>query len=131
MGLFDEIVCEHPLPDGWTPPDGTVFQTKDTEDQYLVRFTLCEDGKLRREGGEILDHHGALNFYTSNVSMGAPWGCATSDDAPPWSADYVALYDHGKLMKIEGERKLEDPAKWMPRKDWLRRSREEDARRPA
>lgn len=52
MGLFDEIACEYPLPDGWVPPEGTVFQTKDTDDQYLVRFTLGSDGVLHHHRGQ-------------------------------------------------------------------------------
>lgn len=127
MGLFDEIVCEYPLPDGWIPPAGTVFQTKDTDDQYLVRFTLCEDGKLRRANGEVLDHHGAVEFYTSNVSGSAPWGFLTEDDKRPWFAEYIALFDHGRLLKIEGRRALDPDAKWLSREEWFTKSREADA----
>jgi len=129
MGLFDEIVCEYPLPDGWVPPKGTVFQTKDTDDQYLVRFTLCEDGKLRRENGDVLEHHGALEFGTSNWSGAAPWGVMTSDDEPLWRAEYVALYDHGALLKIEGKRELDTECRWVRREEWYRKSREADAAR--
>lgn len=129
MGLFDEIVCEYPLPDGWVPPQGTVFQTKDTDDQYLARFTLGEDGRLRRANGELLLHHGAVEFYTSNWSGSAPWGVMTRDDKPAWSANYVALYDHGTLLKIEGARKEDPDSGWMPREEWHRRSREADEQR--
>lgn len=131
MGLFDEIVCEYPLPDGWAPPTGTVFQTKDTEDQFLIRFTLCADGTLRRSNGDRVDHHGALEFYTSNWAGFAPWGAMTSDDEPLWSAEYVALYDHGKLLKIEGSREPDTSERWMPREEWMRRSREVEAQRAA
>lgn len=127
MGMFDEIVCEYPLPDGWTQPPGTVFQTKDTEDQYLTRFTLGEDGRIRRADGADLGHHGAIEFYTSNWSGSAPWGVMTSDDKPSWSAEYTALYDHGALLKIEGGWKLDDHGHWMSREEWLRKSREADA----
>lgn len=125
MGMFDEIVCAYPLPDGWEPPDGTLFQTKDTQDQWLTRFRLCEDGALRRDDGEKLLHHGSLRFYTSNWCGTAPWGCMTSDDQPPWSAEYVALYDHGALLKIEGQRVTDDPNGWMPRAEWHAKSRAE------
>lgn len=126
MGLFDEIVCEYPLPDGWVPPAGTLFQTKDTEDQYLSRFTLGADGKLRRESGEVLEHHGAVEFYTSNWAGFAHWGVMTSDDEPYWTAEYVALFDHGALLKIEGKRERDTETVWMSREEWMRRSRKED-----
>ncbi len=129
MGLFDEIVCEYPLPDGWVPPPGTIFQTKDTEDQYLVRFTLDSEGVLRRATGESVEHHGALEFYTSNWAGFAPWGAMTRDDAPMWRAEYVALFDHGKLLKIEGKHALDEEAGWMPREEWMRKSREADLER--
>ena len=129
MGLFDEIKCEYPLPDGWVPPPDTWFQTKDTEDQYLVRLTLGADGRLRRKSGEDLMHHGAVVFYTSNWSGSAPWGVMTSDDKPWWSAEYVALYDHGALLKIEGRYEVGDPStsRWLPRAEWHRLDRERDA----
>jgi len=131
MGLFDEIVCEYPLPDGWTPPPGTVFQTKDTDDQYLVRFTLGADGKIRRANGDVLEHHGALEFYTSNWSGSAPWGVMTEDDTPLWHAEYVALFDHGTLLKIEGSREPDAGGRWISRDEWTRKSREADEARRA
>ena len=129
MGMFDEIVCECALPDGWTPPPGTVFQTKDTDDQSLVRFTLGADGMLRRDDGEELQHHGALEFYTSNWSGSAPWGMMTKDDQPPWTAEYVALYDHGRMLKIEGKLSLDTEVKWCSRAEWFQKSRDADAAR--
>lgn len=129
MGLFDYIVCEYPLPDGWVPPDGTVFQTKDTDDQYMTSFTFGADGVLRRESGESVAHHGSLEFYTSNWSGSAPWGVMTEDDTPLWHAEYVALFDHGRLLKIEGCREIDDSGKWMPKDEWNRKSQESDAER--
>lgn len=132
MGLFDEIVCEYPLPDGWVPHAGVVFQTKDTDDQYLTRFTLGADGKLRRKNGEVYEHHGALRFYTSNWSGSGPWGLMTDDDQPYWSAEYIALYDHGQLLKIEGCRTDPDTSvTWITRAEWHAKSAEADAARTA
>lgn len=45
MGLFDYIKCEMPLPGEPKPPD-TLFQTKDTDDQYMTVYTITTDGKL-------------------------------------------------------------------------------------
>jgi hypothetical protein len=87
MGMFDEIVCEYPLP----RPEfqHAVFQTKDL-DNTLARNTITKDGRLRIETwqyvhrddptaffGFVLDrqnwyefidqeYHGDLFFYTNN-----------------------------------------------------------------
>jgi len=105
MGLYDEMLCQHPLPDGWVPPAGTWFQTKDTPDQFLSRYVLTDRGSLRQEGEEaLIPFHGALTFYTTNISGIDGGVCCTRDDAPPWQAEYVALFDHGALLKLEGQR---------------------------
>jgi hypothetical protein len=103
--MFDEVICHYPLPDGWVCGD-TVFQTKDTPEQWLTRYILEGDGTLRHaETGELVPLHGTLTFYSGNVCMSGPEGFATSDDEPPWQAEYVALYDHGRLLKVEGARR--------------------------
>lgn len=46
MGMFDYIRCEMLLPETPIPaPDG-LFQTKDTDDQYLTEYTITADGLL-------------------------------------------------------------------------------------
>ena len=113
MGMFDDLRCEYPLPDGY---EGTVFQTKDTPTQFLEKYTIRKDGVLvhhsvryesvpRAErpypdapegslesmigscrsvpvGDVILEFHGVLRFYDG-------------------TREYEALYDRGKLLKIE------------------------------
>lgn len=44
MGMYDDIKCEVPLPDDYTPKDG-VFQTKDF-DCELTTYTITKDGRL-------------------------------------------------------------------------------------
>ena len=107
MGLFDELRCDLLLPDGWRPPEGTWFQTKDTPDQYLSRYVLTDRGGLRQEGQEsLMPFHGALTFYATNINGIDGEVCCTRDNAPPWEAEYVALFDHGTLLKLEGQRVL-------------------------
>ena len=102
MGLYDELEVQYPLPDGWDPAS-EVFQTKDTPEQYLLRYVLDAEGTLREKAsGEAVPYHGALTFYTGNACAYGPWGFATRDDQPPWWAEYTCLYDHGRLLKIEG-----------------------------
>lgn len=46
MGMFDYIRCEMPLPETPEPPPGDVFQSKDTDDQYMTLYTITADGRL-------------------------------------------------------------------------------------
>lgn len=42
MGMFDYVRCELPLPE----EQDAVFQTKDTNQQYMMHHTLRADGRL-------------------------------------------------------------------------------------
>lgn len=100
MGMFDEITCDYPLPDGFT--GRLVYQTKDTDRQQLDMYTITADGFLTVDGARV-DHHGRIEFYWSNVSgTNGRGGYITSDDKPARCRAYVALFDHGTLLKIEG-----------------------------
>src|ERR1035437_10220912 len=117
MGMFDDVKCLYPLPDG-APIDG--YQTKDTDAQYLEKYVIAEDGRLlhsvvhyedrsdktappgsfRGVAGimtpvhdrwEEIPFHGALNFGHYAVDTKVSW-------------DFTALYDRGKLPKMEGGR---------------------------
>jgi len=46
MGMFDHIICEAPLPKTSAGPPSSVFQTKDTPDQYMTSYTITADGRL-------------------------------------------------------------------------------------
>lgn len=128
MGLFDDLTVECALPDG-VDPSGLSFQTKDTADQYLTRYILREDGSLlNTETGEVEEHHGALHFYTSNWCGSFMNLYMTTDDCEPWTADYTALYDHGKLLKIEGGKAPVEGVEHVLRADFDRRCAEERAR---
>jgi hypothetical protein len=70
MGMFDEVICELPLPDGWKHP---VFQTKDFEDPYLDKYVIRADGRLIRKkpwyeceikADTDMNYHGLLRFYS-------------------------------------------------------------------
>jgi hypothetical protein len=48
MGMFDYLLCEYALPIGvpdWLTND-IVFQTKDTESQYMETYVITEQGRL-------------------------------------------------------------------------------------
>ena len=102
MSLYDELICDYPLPDGWSPPPPGIFQTQDTPAQYLGQYCLTAEGTLMDATGSAVPFHGALTFYASNVCGVGPHGVVAHDHAPPWWAEYTALFDHGVLLKIEG-----------------------------
>lgn len=81
MGLFDDLRCDAPLPDGFPSPDN--FQTKDFACE-LAKYTITADGKLKR-GDEAVDFHGWLNFYTYTQNV--------------WR-EYNAKFTDGQLMEI-------------------------------
>lgn len=145
MGLYDYITCEYPLPDGF---DGElVYQTKDTPRQVLSSYVIDEEGKVIEMPDEhlgiseprVIEHHGVLDFHTSNVSCIAGFGYCTDDGKPHWYRGYTALYDHGKLLKIEGGLSPESggPFIWgsatpnpreiplLTRKEWMKKFKED------
>jgi hypothetical protein len=100
MGMFDEVICELPLPDGWKHP---VFQTKDFEDPYLDKYVIRADGRLIRKkpwyeceikADTDMNYHGLLRFYSYE---GDP-----NDDTPieyRWH-EYEAKFTDGALQEI-------------------------------
>ena len=125
MGLFDELTVEAELPDGFDP-SGVVFQTRDTAEQFLGRYVMRADGELVNvESGEAEEHHGALEFYASNWAGSFGRLYATNDDQPPWRARYVALYDHGKRLRIDGGCGPVPDVEHVMRADFDRRCREQ------
>lgn len=128
MGMYDVVKCEYPLPDGHNPT-GEEYQTKDTPAQLLDTYRIAADGRLEHELYDIEDQsdpkaegverifgmmtrvnkrfegvsfHGALVFYTSNVSGVSAVGVVTSDNKPPVYREYVALFKDGQLIDIRG-----------------------------
>ncbi len=72
MGMFDTIICRHPLPDGLAAED---FQSKSLHNT-LSFYEIGADGKLRElaigrdgdplgEGPRDTGFHGVLRFYTT------------------------------------------------------------------
>lgn len=55
MGMFDYVRCEYPLP-GLDDPTKIQFQTKDTDEQYMMHYRITKDGLLMRLVGHIEDH---------------------------------------------------------------------------
>lgn len=100
MGMYDNIVCEMPLPGkraAWQTPE-SMYQTKDTPEQYLATYTIRADGKI--EGPDAETIHGSIEFYMGNDS--GSWGdityTRTGEDYE--SVSYTATVDRGTVVSI-------------------------------
>jgi hypothetical protein len=97
MGMFDNVRCEIPLPDGW---DGKGMQTKDLG-CTMSTVTITAEGRLvgslrewwweEHKPERDLDFHGDFNFYGSEGQYGTP--------EYKWH-DYVARFTEGRLNWI-------------------------------
>lgn len=118
MGMFDDIRCEVPLPDGWEHPS---FQTKSL-DCEMALYRITADGRLEREVFELepdgppgphpffkdwKDHqpmkranerwepqefHGDLFFYSYAGDINGP-------DGIEWH-EYRARFTEGRLSSL-------------------------------
>lgn len=97
MGMFDEIVCEYPLPG--TAPDfvkpGHHFQTKDL-DCVLATYTIDADGVISEP-----DFTGKLSFYSCNGCIWARGFTFTPDGSDYETVEYLAEFVDSKLTKIQ------------------------------
>lgn len=110
MGMFDNIRCEFPLPDGF---DGKLnFQTKDLEN-LLSTYVITADGKLllatlNYDDGDklpvltVINYHGDIEFYGSNICSVGRGYFSTSDGGPPLWRNYTARFTNGLLQEIKG-----------------------------
>jgi hypothetical protein len=66
MGMYDEIHCDAPLPDGYK---GTLagFQTKSFPDPGMQRYKITSAGRLIDALGNDLEPDGYIAFYTSDT----------------------------------------------------------------
>lgn len=98
MGLYDDVKCFYPLPDGFVPGERD-FQTKSL-DSCMSLYTITEDGRLVDAWGDDVHHYGTVTFYHAN------WGEAyrdlrvTDNGEPPLWREYVATFRDGRLTDI-------------------------------
>ncbi|MFD0917985.1 hypothetical protein ACFQ14_16395 [Pseudahrensia aquimaris] len=85
MGLYDNIICEYPLPEP-IAPDGVEFQTKDTPDPHLRVYTITANGRLHLDGSDQ-NFDGEVRFY------------GDGDTSGEWY-DYCAKFTDGQLLEI-------------------------------
>jgi hypothetical protein len=123
MGMFDEITCKYPLPvEG---ANAMLFQTKDTEPQFIDQFEIRKDGSLWHELYDFEDHSDGAKWKAQNPGKELPEGidefCGCMSrvnkrweqvqfhgairfyDIPhpgEW-LEFCALYDSGKLLNIK------------------------------
>jgi hypothetical protein len=65
MGMFDEIQCDAPLPDGYIST-GFRFQTKSFPGPAMQRYKITSTGKLIDALGNDLEPDGYITFYTTD-----------------------------------------------------------------
>ncbi len=118
MGVYDEVRCKYPLPEGDEAAQDLVFQTKDF-DNALQQYTITKQGRLihhetewfmdeevesmwggpglsaRHRGDYDLDYHGDLNIYGGNVE--------------PIEYDYTVRFTHGTVEWIKRVGDSEQP----------------------
>lgn len=93
MGLFDEIRCDVPLPDGYDSGGGW-FQSKSFPDCFMCRYIMTSAGRLVDAAGNDLEPEGYLNFYT----LDPPSEDSTDSDSR-WR-EYRACFVSGQLQNI-------------------------------
>jgi hypothetical protein len=88
MGMFDEVLCEYPLPQG-VPMDAT-YQSKDTPAQNLDTYRIRPDFDLSAEsavgfwsrrdylGWARVPYFGSLEIYHYQEDPGQPGGTSYS-----------------------------------------------------
>jgi hypothetical protein len=96
VGMFDDLTCEMPLPDG---KPAIPFQTKDL-DCELNQYTITPDGRLARNDGrgepnEWNDFTGTLRFYGYEGDPNE-----IEDFSTVWR-EYEATVEKGQVMKLK------------------------------
>lgn len=100
MGMFDEILCDMPLPDGYNAEGQVRLQTK-ALDASLDLLRITHDGRLimekqfRNEAAEPCqtDHTGAVRFYGIEGDING------DDDLWIWH-EYEADFTDGQCREI-------------------------------
>lgn len=96
MGMFDEIRCDAPLPDGHDAA-GVWFQSKSFPDCGLCRYVITRAGRLLDARNNDLEPEGYLTFYTSDP---LPSDAGASERQSCWR-EYRARFVAGQLQGIE------------------------------
>ena len=111
MGMFDELTCDYPMPEGFEEYQDFTFQTKDLVNA-LIKHRISDDGRLLRDAGKHewvddpsrfiiggylrrvtdewtdAEYHGDIVFYPG-------W---QHDDLP--FVDFVARFTDGRLTEL-------------------------------
>ena len=85
MGMFDDVRCDYPTPDGHKGP----FQSKDM-DCNLDKYVITAEGRLMLDGVDQ-NFHGYFNFYDFDTREGKEG---------VWH-EYNAKFTDGQLIEIE------------------------------
>jgi hypothetical protein len=95
VGMFDYLVCEATLPDGFDAA-GVEFQTKSLPECCLWHYRITSDGRLLDSWGRDHEPDGYISFYTDDENAdpnetGARWHNRR---------EYRAYFRDGRLQSI-------------------------------
>ncbi len=104
--MYDELICEMPLPDGFKPTDK--FQTKSL-DNVLDQYTITAEGELwcepypwvetesaNRKPERVL-YHGWISFHTGSIT---PYDREKPNARLQAWLEYDAKFTDGKCVEI-------------------------------
>ena len=95
MGMFDEIVCDAPLPDG-DNRRGSCFQTKSFSSPCLFRYRITGEGRLIDVDGNDIEPDGDITFYTTEREGRE----SEAHESSSLLREYRARFASGQLQNI-------------------------------
>lgn len=114
MGMFDYLICEHPLPDG--DMQKAVFQTKSL-DSDLEYYRISGDGRLYRALGVIgeldpheeeYDHLAGLPEWEGPLPFHGEVTFYDMDKQRQWF-EYIARFSEGHLLQLGRKGEATEP----------------------
>ena len=105
MGMFDHVLCEHPLPDGYEIAADDAFQTKSFADPWLAWFKIKADGTLwKLEHLPLPDPHESDVRWCPSYHTGEVLFCDIDQhgkigvhEDSTWH-EYRAVFENGRLV---------------------------------
>lgn len=105
MGMFDEVICEAPLPDNWRRGNREKLQTKSL-DRTLDIYTITKEGRLTRTYGEHWDDLKKSGETVELTGFSGEIRFYGKDEPKNEWHEYIAMFHNGLLVCITNEAKI-------------------------